>query len=170
MNDVIKKLQEIDKKYLYDLTEFLLESNAIEREYSAIAFHAVYKAWEYLMQQPLDKLDVTKIEIAHCIFMKPLASAIAGEIRNGDVSVGGDFVTPSYQVMEKLKGLMLFTPTTEDEIKEWHIRFENIHPFWDGNGRCGRLIYQWQRVKNGLPIHVIHEGEEQMEYYKWFKK
>lgn len=159
-----------DKIELKNLVEFIVESNAIEREYSSVAFHASYKAWEYLMQQSLEKLDMTRIEIAHYILMEPLVSAIAGIFRDGEVTVGTEFVTPSYQIREKLKRLMSFTPKTEDDIKKWHVMFEDIHPFWDGNGRCGRLIMNWQRIKNNLPILVIHEGEEQMDYYKWFKK
>ena len=54
-------------------------------------------------------------------------------------------------------------------IKRWHIQFEHIHPFEDGNGRVGRILMNFQLVKKGLPILVIHEGKEQREYYKWFK-
>jgi len=48
-----------------------------------------------------------------------------------------------------------------------HINFEKIHPFIDGNGRIGRMLLNWQRVKLGLPVLVIKESEKQ-EYYKWF--
>ena len=54
--------------------------------------------------------------------------------------------------------------------KRTHIDFEQLHPFEDGNGRVGRILYNIHRVTLGLPIHIIHEGEEQMEYYKWFKE
>ena len=58
---------------------------------------------------------------------------------------------------------------TEELIKQWHIRFEKIHPFEDGNGRVGRIIMNYQRLKQGLPLLVIHVGEEQQEYYEWFR-
>ena len=54
-------------------------------------------------------------------------------------------------------------------IKLDHITYEKIHPFVDGNGRTGRMFMNWQRIKARLPILIIHEGEEQQEYYKWFK-
>jgi hypothetical protein len=60
--------------------------------------------------------------------------------------------------------------TKEVFIKQWHINFEGIHPFEDGNGRIGRILMNLQRLSVGLPILIIHEGEEQFEYYKWFKK
>jgi hypothetical protein len=53
--------------------------------------------------------------------------------------------------------------------KKAHVAFETIHPFVDGNGRIGRILMNWQRLQEGLPILIIHEGPEQMEYYKWFK-
>jgi len=57
----------------------------------------------------------------------------------------------------------------EERSKQIHVAFEDIHPFVDGNGRVGRILYNIHRIKLGLPIHIIHEGEEQKEYYKWFK-
>ena len=53
--------------------------------------------------------------------------------------------------------------------KTLHVKYEKIHPFVDGNGRTGRIFMNWWRIKNNLPILVIHEGKEQMDYYKWFK-
>jgi Fic family protein len=57
----------------------------------------------------------------------------------------------------------------EETSKELHVLYEKIHPFVDGNGRTGRIFMNWWRIKNGLPILVIHKGKEQHEYYKWFK-
>ena len=50
-----------------------------------------------------------------------------------------------------------------------HVAFENAHPFQDGNGRVGRILYNWHRLRLGLTIHVIRE-ESAREYYAWFKK
>ena len=57
----------------------------------------------------------------------------------------------------------------EETIKRFHISFEDIHPFGDGNGRVGRLIYCWMREKMGMPIHIIYEKDKQ-EYYQWFRR
>jgi Fic family protein len=55
----------------------------------------------------------------------------------------------------------------EKMAKECHIKFEEIHPFEDGNGRVGRLIWAWQRRQMGLPLLIIFNREKQ-EYYKLF--
>ena len=57
----------------------------------------------------------------------------------------------------------------EETIEQDHIWFEKIHPFEDGNGRTGRILMNIQRLNAGLPLLIIHEGKEQMEYYKWFQ-
>ena len=46
----------------------------------------------------------------------------------------------------------------------FHAKFENIHPFADGNGRAGRLTMNYFLVTHGHPPITIHE-EDRKEYY-----
>ncbi len=46
----------------------------------------------------------------------------------------------------------------------FHVKFENIHPFADGNGRTGRLVMNYILVVNSHPPVVIHE-EDRKSYY-----
>ncbi len=46
----------------------------------------------------------------------------------------------------------------------FHVKFENIHPFADGNGRTGRLVMNYILVINGHPPIVVHE-EDRKSYY-----
>ena len=45
-----------------------------------------------------------------------------------------------------------------------HAKFENIHPFADGNGRTGRLIMNYFLLLNDYPPIIIHE-EDRKDYY-----
>ena len=46
----------------------------------------------------------------------------------------------------------------------FHAKFENIHPFADGNGRTGRLVMNYLLLLNGHPPIIIHE-EDRKGYY-----
>lgn len=47
----------------------------------------------------------------------------------------------------------------------FHAKFENIHPFADGNGRTGRLTMNYLLVLYGHPPITIHE-EDRRDYYE----
>lgn len=150
-----------------NLHEFLRESNAIEGEHSEQALKDALKAWEHLKtQQEINRQNVCETQR---LLLTNLRPAVAGHFRLRNVGVG-IFVAPSCGEVPRLfNNLIQHVPETEGEIKQWHISFEKIHPFEDGNGRTGRIIMNWQRQRAGLPLLVIHVGEEQQDYYRWFQ-
>ena len=54
---------------------------------------------------------------------------------------------------------------TLEEIVEFHVNFERIHPFQDGNGRVGRLIAFKECLKNNIVPFIILD-EKKMFYYR----
>ena len=46
-----------------------------------------------------------------------------------------------------------------EELARLHARFEQIHPFLDGNGRAGRLVLNLLLVRLGYPPAIIYKGE-----------
>lgn len=155
-------------------TKFLFESNKIEGEYSEEALEDAKEAWKYSkVFIPIGrKIDISMILSTHRFLMRRLDSRIAGNIREVDVWIGGRKGTNPKEIIEELRRLcnpVIYPISSEILIKRWHIQFEKIHPFEDGNGRTGRILMNIQRLKLELPLLIIHEGNEQMEYYKWFK-
>jgi Fic family protein len=54
---------------------------------------------------------------------------------------------------------------TIEELIEFHVRFERIHPFQDGNGRIGRLILFKECLRWGIVPFII-EDDLKMFYYR----
>jgi Fic family protein len=51
------------------------------------------------------------------------------------------------------------------DISDFHIQFEKIHPFADGNGRVGRLIMAYQAIQNSI-IPPLIQNEHRDDYLK----
>lgn len=154
------------------LIEFLKESNAIEGVYDDQSLTDALQAWNYLMTR--DVMTLSVIKETHRILMQhqPILPADKGNFRIEPVFVGGRScahwgLIPILILNKFCFQTMRFSPPPD--WKELHITYERIHPFIDGNGRTGRMFMNWTRLKRcELPILVIHEGEEQKEYYTWF--
>ena len=46
----------------------------------------------------------------------------------------------------------------------YHVRFESIHPFADGNGHCGRLTMNYYLLAGGHPPVIVHEDDREAYY------
>ena len=55
--------------------------------------------------------------------------------------------------------------TTFDDILNFHVCFERIHPFQDGNGRVGRLLMFWQCLQSGIVPFIITD-DLRLFYYR----
>lgn len=166
------------KKITDQEVEFLDHSNRIEGVYDGDSLAQAIEAWEFLKSKK--RLTIGVVLKTHKILMlnQNLAPDEKGYFRKVPVWIGGregilhDRI--KYVIEEwlgRINGTAIIGEDSyiQSRIKAEHVEYERIHPFVDGNGRTGRMFMNWQRLKLGLPILVIHEGKEQQIYYEWFK-
>lgn len=156
--------------------EFLKESNAIEGVFSEEALEDAIGAWTYAKEHK-HEISLNIILKIHHLLMRRLDSKIAGKWRVNVAVRVGDRYCPAeskYFIRKKVQEWLDNCKThtglgAEEDIKRWHVEFEKIHPFVDGNGRTGRILMNLQRLNVNLPILVIKDAEKQ-DYYAWFRE
>ena len=90
----------------------------------------------------------------------------AGEYRTFGVRVGSYLPPPAKEVAGLMKEYLQWW---NEKATEWspvissailHYRFEEIHPFGDGNGRMGRALALWELYRRGFDTHHIFSVDE----------
>ncbi len=105
----------------------------------------------------------------HQMVMRDLDPEWGGRLRNGPVFIKGTRHTPpnAARVPDQLDELVTWAVQSGLHpvllAAETHFRFEALHPFFDGNGRTGRLLLNWQLLRAGFPLTVI-QLEERARY------
>ncbi len=98
-----------------------------------------------------------------------------GTYRRIPVRIMGAYTEPlqPYMVQPAMEGLLIEnnkrteTMNIIERIARFHLEFEGIHPFIDGNGRTGRLIMNLDLIRNGYPpINV--KFTDRKRYYEAF--
>ena len=92
-----------------------------------------------------------------------------GDYKRMPNEVGGKETTQPERVADELKKLLAeynaVKEKTLEEIIDFHVRFESIHPFQDGNGRVGRLIMFKECLRNGIVPFII-DDDMKLFYYR----
>ncbi|WP_347457649.1 Fic family protein [Clostridium sp. C105KSO13] len=87
--------------------------------------------------------------------------------------VGGMETALPEEVADRMKALLTEYNSKEEktleDILEFHVKFERIHPFQDGNGRAGRLIMFKECLKYNIVPFIIDENLK-LFYYRGLKK
>ncbi len=90
-----------------------------------------------------------------------------GDYKRMPNEVGGRETTQPEQVADEIKKLLAEYNAEKDKTLEaiigFHVRFENIHPFQDGNGRVGRLIMFKECLRAGVVPFII--GDDMKLFY-----
>lgn len=159
-------------------TQLVLQGITIDRKPLKDHLEVVgYKeAFEYIEQLAHDGRPLTNYEICaiHSLVLADRQED-RGRWRRVPVRIAGALTTPAqpYQIEPLMSELLADMDTlyrqlhTVDKVALFHLRFESIHPFIDGNGRTGRLLMNLQLIKAGYPpINV--KFADRRRYYEAF--
>ncbi|HOF16970.1 MAG TPA: Fic family protein [Bacteroidales bacterium] len=166
-------------------TRYIFETRSIGfKEEEAIPIDDIietanhFVAFDFMIDSIEAPLSNDIIKTFHRILKSGTADANKSWFRVGDWKklaneVGGMETTLPQDVDAEMKQLNTWyndLPAIELEtIVEYHYRFEQIHPFQDGNGRVGRLIMFRECLRNAIVPFIIDERHKQF-YYRGLKE
>lgn len=132
------------------------------------------EAFDYINELVKEKVPISEsvIKQIHSLVLADKRED-RGVYRRVSVRIMGAFhePVPPYLIGEKMEKLLsTFSKSTEHivtRLARFHIEFERIHPFIDGNGRTGRLLVNLELMKAGFPPIDI-KFSDRKAYYNAF--
>lgn len=143
------------------------------REHLEVVGHK--EAFLYVTELVQEKVPISEriIKDIHSIVLidKPQSR---GVYRNLPVRIMGadNEVAQPYMIEPLMQDLIVDYENNKDkhiveQVALFHLQFESIHPFLDGNGRTGRMLLNLELMKNGIPPVNI-KFENRRRYYECF--
>ena len=126
-----------------------------------------FRCIDYVIDHATNKITETHIKQLHLILKTNTSDSQKSWFAVGDYkrlanAVGEEETTQPEEVHKKMKALLAAYHAIKkiqfDDILDFHVKFERIHPFQDGNGRVGRLIMFWQCLQsNSVPFIITDD-------------
>ena len=164
-------LEETEKILLQiDLDRYISERELFEtKNLARVVLYINRKAKE-------QELNIEMILLLHKMLLSNIRDDVAGRFRNNTEWVRvADYIAPDPKhVIEKTENLLIKYNSTSDKniikrIALFHLTFESIHPFVDGNGRIGRVLNNYILIREGyVPINI--KFIDRKLYYKAFNE
>lgn len=170
-------------KLTHDQTRYIFETKTIGITDKAVKVDDIvetvnhFRCIDIIIEGANAKLSESFIKQLHFVLKSGTTDSRKSWFRVGDYKmleneVGGSDTARPAEVAEEIKALLKEynskSKITFDDILDFHVRFEAIHPFQDGNGRVGRLIMFKECLKHNIVPFIITE-ELKMYYYRGIK-
>lgn len=133
-----------------------------------------FRCIDYVIDHAMDKITERHIKQLHAILKANTSDSHKSWIAVGDYKrlpneVGGNETALPKDVHKRMKALTTdynaIKKVEFNDILNFHVLFERIHPFQDGNGRVGRLLLFWQCLQSAHVPFIITE-DLRLFYYR----
>ncbi len=163
----------------HDQTRYIFETNTIGVSENGVNVDDVVEAANHfrcidsVIDHAKHKLSERYIKELHFLLKTGTSDSrkewfSVGEYKKLPNEVGGMDTVPPEDVHKEMKKLIdeynQKEKVTLDDIIDFHVSFERIHPFQDGNGRVGRLIILKECLKNNIVPFIIDERHKYFYY------
>ena len=178
------RLTEDETEEIFETDSFIPKSDEIIKYDDLTEMKNHFRLFDYI----LDIID-ERLSKDNIIEMNKILKRNTTDEENPRYNVGGFKVVPnkiglinvintsSPEDVEKdldnlLKWYKELSAVTIEDIIEFHVRFERIHPFGDGNGRVGRIIMFKECLKNNIMPFIVLDKDKPyyMRGLKEYKK
>lgn len=171
------RLTEEQTRYIYETNTVGVEQEPANVDDILEAVNH-FQCFDFLIDSALDTLDERWIKNAYKILKSGTSDSRlewfnVGEYKSQRNMVGDTPTTLPENVQEEMAKLLFeynrIDKVSLENILDFHVKFERIHPFQDGNGRVGRLIIFKECLKNNIVPFII-EDDLKMFYYRGLKE
>ena len=168
----------------HDQTRYIFETNTIGVTDEAVNVDDVietanhFRCIDFIIEHAKSALTEKMIKKLHLMLKTGTSDArqewfAVREYKKMPNEVGGMATTMPEDVASEMQALLAAYSAkkakTLEDILDFHVRFERIHPFQDGNGRVGRLIMFKECLKYSIVPFII-EDNLKMFYYRGLKE
>lgn len=164
----------------HDQTRYIFETNTVGADEGVLHVDDIietsnhFRCMDKIIQKAEIKLTEKFIKELHLILKSGTSDSkvswfAVGDYKKRPNEVGGMTTTLPENVGSEMKSLISKYNTLSevilDDILDFHVKFERIHPFQDGNGRIGRLIMFKECLKHDIVPFII-EDDMKIFYYR----
>lgn len=168
----------------HDQTRYIFETNTIGMESGVVNVDDVietanhFRCIDMIIDNAKRGLTEKLIKELHLTLKSGTSDSRKDLLAVGDYKrlpneVGGMETALPEEVAEKMRALLSAynakQKVTLEDILDFHVKFERIHPFQDGNGRVGRLIMFKECLKHNIVPFIIEDNLE-LFYYRGLKE
>ena len=167
-------------KLTHDQTRYIYETNTIGITSDAINVDDIletvnhFRCIDFIIDHAEERLTEDMIKQIHQLLKSGTSDSrkdwfAVGDYKRLPNEVGGMETCPPEEVHRQMKALLSEYNGKKhksfNDVLDFHVRFEQIHPFQDGNGRVGRLLMFKECLANHIVPFIITD-DLKLFYYR----